>query len=151
MTHPCISTNKTLCCNIETYDDAHVIMRWMCLCDAMQMHKCKPNTRSVTGTSPASVEYLLKSSRVFLHWSRCAIVLFPLTNRSPLAVFWLNPAENTDSPNSWNLLFKTPKSMLVIYFNHLCKVYWRFVMNVNYHQQTSSSESPSHTTRQTPI
>ena len=26
--------------------------------------------------------------------------------------------------------------MLVIHFSHLCKVYWWFVMNVNYHQQT---------------
>ena len=26
--------------------------------------------------------------------------------------------------------------MLVIYFSHFCKVYWRFMMNVNYHQQT---------------
>ena len=27
--------------------------------------------------------------------------------------------------------------MLVIYFSHLCKVYWWFVMSVNYHQQAS--------------
>ena len=26
--------------------------------------------------------------------------------------------------------------MLVIYFSHLCKLHWWFVMNVNYHQQT---------------
>ena len=26
--------------------------------------------------------------------------------------------------------------MLVIYFSHLCKVYWWFAININYHQQT---------------
>ena len=90
----------------------------------------------VRGTDFALVESLLESSRVFLHKSCCGIPWFPLTNRSSLAVFWLNPVENTNLENSWNLSVKTPKSMLVIHFNHLCKVYWRFVMNVNYRQQT---------------
>ena len=31
---------------------------------------------------------------------------------------------------------KPPKSMLVIHFSHLFKLYWWFVMNVNYHQQS---------------
>ena len=38
--------------------------------------------------------------------------------------------------NSWNLLVETPKFTLVIHFSHLCKLYWRFIINVNYHQQT---------------
>ena len=39
--------------------------------------------------------------------------------------------------NSWNLSVKTPKSMLVIHFSYLYKLYWRFMMNVNYRQQTA--------------
>ena len=31
---------------------------------------------------------------------------------------------------------KAPKSMVVIYFSLLCKLYWQFVINVNYRQQT---------------
>ena len=80
--------------------------------------------------------HLLESSRVFPRRLCGGIPWFPVTNRSSLAVFWLNPVENTNLENSWNLSVKTPKSMLVIYFSHLCKVYWWFVMNVNYCQQT---------------
>jgi hypothetical protein len=39
---------------------------------------------------------------------------FPLTNRSPLVVFWINPAENTDSPKLMEFVSLNPKSLLVI-------------------------------------
>jgi hypothetical protein len=57
-----------------------------------------------------STESLLDSSRVFPRRCHGIIPCFPLTNRSPLVVFRLNPARNTDSPKlkeivSLNLLF----------------------------------------------
>ena len=60
---------------------------------------------------------------------------FLLMNRSSSMVFSLNPATNTDSPKLMEIVSLTPKSMLMIYFSHLCKVHWWFMVNVNYHQQ----------------
>jgi hypothetical protein len=47
-----------------------------------------------------SMESLLESSRTFQHRCHRIIPWFLLTNRSPLTVFWINPAEFRDSPNS---------------------------------------------------
>ena len=54
-------------------------------------------------------------------------------------VFWINPAENTDSPKLVKFVSLTPKSMLVIIFMHLFKLYWWFMMDDNYRQQTPLS------------
>ena len=58
---------------------------------------------------------------------------------STLTVFWINPAENTDSPKLMEIVSLTPKSMLVIIFMHLFKLRWWFMMDDNYHQQTPPS------------
>jgi hypothetical protein len=55
---------------------------------------CQPAPH-VSDMAPASMEYHQESSRVFPCWLRDGILWFPLTNRSTLAVFWLNPAGNT--------------------------------------------------------
>ena len=93
----------------------------------------------VRDTCPASVIHLLESSRVFPRRLRSEILWFLFTNRSSLAVFWFNPAENTDSPKLMkNCRFK-PLSLCCWSFLCIISSYIDgFVMNVNYHQQSSS-------------
>jgi hypothetical protein len=48
----------------------------------------------------------LESSRTFPHWFRGGIALLTLTCRPALTIFWIYPAENTDSPKLVEFVFK---------------------------------------------
>ena len=41
--------------------------------------------------------------------------------------------------NLWNSLVSNTIPMLVIHFNHLCRVYWWFMIDINYHKHKVKS------------
>ena len=78
----------------------------------------------------------MESSRVFPHRYHHGLTWFPLTNRSSLMVFWLNPAKNIDSSKLMEIVSKLLSlcwwSILVIYARYIDGL-WLALTTVNSH------------------